>query len=189
MARNDTTSAIIDGLLKFAITGGTLSVAVVAPNALQILDKPLQKYFKTMDERARVREYSRIINGMKQRGLVSYNYGGYKHGIQITKKGHQRAKEITLDSMYIPIQKTWDRKWRIAMFDIPEKHKSGRDALSRSLKGLGCIQLQRSVWLHPFPFKDILIPIAVQHEVYKYVTYIETGYIENDKLIKKRFKL
>jgi DNA-binding transcriptional regulator PaaX len=37
----------------------------------------------------------------------------------------------------------WDEKWRIVAFDIPEKFKTGRDALRRKLKEVGFHELQK----------------------------------------------
>lgn len=43
----------------------------------------------------------------------------------------------------------WDRKWRMFLFDIPERESSKRKNLTRSLAGAGCGCLQRSVWISP----------------------------------------
>jgi len=41
----------------------------------------------------------------------------------------------------------WDRKWRLFLFDVPERERSLRRQLTRSLAGLGCGRLQGSVWI------------------------------------------
>ena len=41
----------------------------------------------------------------------------------------------------------WDRKWRLFLYDVPEREKSARRQLTRTLTGLGCGCLQRSVWI------------------------------------------
>lgn len=43
----------------------------------------------------------------------------------------------------------WDRKWRLILFDIPEKERSKRRKLTRSLAEAGCGCLQGSVWILP----------------------------------------
>jgi phenylacetic acid degradation operon negative regulatory protein len=42
---------------------------------------------------------------------------------------------------------TWDRKWRLILFDVPESKRSLRRRLTRSLAAIGCGCLQGSVWI------------------------------------------
>lgn len=43
----------------------------------------------------------------------------------------------------------WDGKWRVVMFDIPEKEKKSREALRASLVSLGFGKIQESVYVSP----------------------------------------
>lgn len=188
MSRNQTSSAIIDGLLKFIAAGGILTVAVFAPNALQALDKPLEQYFKRMDEKDRQRKYRRYLSYMKQRGLIKYKTNDYEHGIQITPAGRQRAKKLNINYLSITIPKKWDRKWRIVLFDIPETKRTARNNLILKLKELGFTQLQRSVWVHPFHCRQEVETISIMYNLAKYITYLETDHIDSQDKLKKRFR-
>lgn len=42
---------------------------------------------------------------------------------------------------------SWDGKWRVVIWDIPEKRKTIRDVLRYKLKQLGFKYLQKSVWV------------------------------------------
>ncbi len=44
----------------------------------------------------------------------------------------------------------WDQKWRVVMFDIPERYRGLRAILRRFLTNLGFTGLQRSFWITPF---------------------------------------
>jgi phenylacetic acid degradation operon negative regulatory protein len=44
---------------------------------------------------------------------------------------------------------SWDRQWRIFLFDIPERESSKRRQLTRALASAGCGCLQGSVWISP----------------------------------------
>ena len=187
MARNDTTSAIIDGLLQVLIVGGLLATTLAAPNAVQALDKPLACYFRGLDKRTREREYRRVLRYMKRQGLIKYGSEDYEHGIQITKTGIKRAEQADLDRMNIARPKSWDKKWRIVFFDIPETNKQARDHLTRKLKELGFRQLQKSVWIHPFPCRDEVAAVTHQYGVSRFVTYIETIFIDSQDKLKARF--
>lgn len=47
-------------------------------------------------------------------------------------------------------EKSWDKKWRVLMFDIPEKRRLKRDYLRIKLYQIGFGHLQKSVWVSPF---------------------------------------
>ena len=184
MGRTTQTSAIVDGLLDFLVQGGVLATALIAPNAIQALDKPLQKHFQRMDERAQKREWQRITRYMQQQNLVAK----YEHGLQLTKQGKERAAKYDLNNLSVPGPKSWDKKWRIVFFDIPEQYKGGRDQLTRKLRQLGFYQLQRSVWIHPFPCRKEIEIIATHYDISDYITYIETSFIDKQSVLKQKFK-
>jgi hypothetical protein len=188
MAYSKRTSEIIDGLLRFLAIGGLLATTVLAPGALQVFDKPLARYFNKLDKKARDKEYSQLLGYMKKRGLIDYEFN-YQHksfnGIKLTATGVQRAKRAELERLAIPKPSKWDKKWRIVFFDIPEKHKQARNHLSKKLKDIGFMQLQKSVWIHPFPCRDEIATIAEQYEIRDYVTFVETDAIDShDKLLE-----
>ncbi len=180
---NDTTAAIIDGALKLMVSSGAIAVMVLAPNALVALDKPFSVFLKKMDERSRERELRRITVYMKKRGLVT---GSYEHGLVITKAGKRRAETADFDNLAIPKPNTWDKKWLLVLFDIPERQKRGRDYLTHKLRMLGFRPLQQSVWVYPFPCLEEIEAVTMAFGVSKYVTYIETAHIDHqNKLITK----
>ncbi len=57
------------------------------------------------------------------------------------------GKDKALWTKMIQENENWDGKWRIVIWDIPEKQRAARDLLRNKLKLLGFKQLQRSVWL------------------------------------------
>jgi DNA-binding transcriptional regulator PaaX len=183
MAKNDETSAVIDGILNFTIAGGVIMSILVAPNAAKVFDKRLKLYFKKMDKRSRERELRRLTNYMKKQGLIT---GDYEHGLIITKQGRRRVKKADFDNMAIEKPKKWDGKWRLVMFDIPEQYKAGRNHLTYKLKMLGFKQLQKSAWIFPFECRQEIETVCERFEVSRFVTYIETDYIDHqDKLTDK----
>ena len=46
----------------------------------------------------------------------------------------------------------WDGKWRIIVFDLPEKKRGLRNDLRKQLRSARFGGLQRSVWISPGPF-------------------------------------
>lgn len=185
MARNDTKSLIIDGVLRFIVTGGVLSVGLLAPNALQVIDKPLEKLFNKLDERSRDRDTRRMLSYMKRQGLITYTSDDYVHGIQITRKGRRRAKKADFDNLQIAIPKKWNKKWHLVLFDIPERYHNDRSAMTRKFRKLGFIRLQQSAWIHPYPCRDEVDVIAQNYGLSRYVSYLETSHIDNERELIK----
>jgi CRISPR/Cas system-associated endoribonuclease Cas2 len=179
------TSVIIDGLLEFLLVGGTIGAAILAPNALIALDKPLQAALSKLDARQRERELKRVLNYMKRKRLIAS--ADYAHGIKITPYGKKRAKQSEFTNLEIPRPKHWDQCWRIVFFDIPESHRGSRITLTRKLRRLGFYQLQRSTWVHPFACRAEIEAVALTYKVQRYLTYIETSYIDNQGLLQKKF--
>lgn len=67
---------------------------------------------------------------------------------RLTRRGKSRFfNDFPLVSLS---KKSWDRKWRIIIFDIEEEKRKNRDVLRRKLYNLGFGKLQKSVYLSPF---------------------------------------
>lgn len=185
MARNDTTSAIIDGVLRFTLTSSAIAAGLLIPNLMIGLEKPLEVFWKHLDKRERERELRRVVSYMKSNHLLRDDY---EHGLQITDKGRQRLEETNFEKLAVKPRKKWDGFWRLVIYDIPEKDKQGRNALVSKLKELGFYQLQRSAWLHPFPCRQVIETITGRYKINRYVSYIQTAHIDNQKSIILRYQ-
>lgn len=184
MKRNDNVEAFMDAVLRQLVGASAVGAGLVLPNLLNVLDKPINSYFSHLDQKARQREAKRIIYYMKSRGLLA---GEYEFGLGITKKGNQALDKMNLDQLHIPEPKKWDGLWRIVFYDIPEQHKTGRDALTAKLRQLGFFQLQRSVWIHPLPCREVIEKVTTTYAIEKYVSYIETPQLDNQSVLVERF--
>ena len=185
MARNEQTSAIIDGILKVGVTVGSLSVAVIAPNLLQVLDKPIADYLRKLDDKEREREVDRLITYALREHLLTEHY---QHGIELTKKGKKRLAKTSFENLIVPKPEQWDGVWRLAMFDIPKSHDKNRRPFTAKIRQLGFQPLQQSVWIYPFECRDEIALVAKVYSVAQFVTYIETNHIDHEEKLKTRFK-
>lgn len=186
--RRQTTAALIDGILKFVAGGGFLTTALIAPNATKLLDKPMAKLMKDLDKRSRAREIKRVTYYMKQQGLIAFMPRDYEHGIVITAAGRRRLKNRDYETLKIPRQAKWDKKWRLVFFDIPETEKTKRDAFSHKLRLLGLQQLQKSIWIHPFYCRDEISKVTETLGISNYITYVEISQMDREAKLKQRFK-
>ncbi len=162
-------------------------MVLVAPNAVQVLDKPAARLLKKLDKRSREREVRRVVYYMKRRGLIKYATEDYEHGITLTETGKQYLKQRDFESLAIPRPAQWDKQWRLIFFDIPETQKSSRDRLTRKLRQLGFQQLQRSIWIHPFPCQVEIETVTETVGVRRFVTYLEISGIAAEEQLKERF--
>ena len=109
--------------------------------------------------------------------------------VQLTEKGKRKVKEFRLADMEVPIPKKWDGKWRIVIFDIPNKRNAGREALRNKIKELDFYQLQKSVWAFPYPCETEIEFITELFHLYPYVQIIEATRIKNDAKLRKYYGL
>lgn len=184
MSNYKESSEAIDILLKMISLGLITGVLLAAPNAVEVLEKPLNKVFEKLDEREKKRKLSQLKSYLRTRGLVR---GDYEHGIQLTKKAQKRLQKIDFNNLTIHPPEKWDKNWRLVMFDIPEVQRDARIALTAKLQLLGFQILQQSVWIHPFPCKEEVSLVVSEYDVSQWVTYLETSHIENDHRLIKRF--
>lgn len=184
MGKNAYTTQLMNSLLRTIAVGGLTTVAILAPNAISSLDKPLKYYLKSLDKKQRRQEMMRLLRYGRQQGLVSESY---QHGLSLTEKATKRLQGLDIETVTIHSPKRWDGLWRIIFYDIPETKKTGRDALSLKLRSLGFYQLQRSVWVHPFPCHDEILFIASSYGVESYVTIIEAKTIQNIQRLEAIF--
>ena len=91
--------------------------------------------------------------------------------------------------MNVKRKKSWDKKWRIAIFDIEEKKKKFRDEFRKRLKQLGFYALQESVYVHAFPCFDEVEFLRQVYEVPINVTYILAEKIESQENLEKFFQV
>jgi len=110
------------------------------------------------------------------------------HTLLLTDKG--KLKVLTYHFEKIKIgRKNWDGKWRIVVFDIPEKSRRGRDALRDKLKELGFYELQKSVFVFPYKCKNEIEFVIEFFNLRKYVRFGILETIDNEIHLKKFFEL
>lgn len=109
--------------------------------------------------------------------------------IVLNQKGKKVALCYKLDLMRISRPKEWDTRWRIIIFDIPEVKKNLRDTIRQKLRQLGLLELQKSVFVHPFECRNEIDFLIELYHARKFVRFIEAYHIDNELHLKKKFKL
>lgn len=186
MARNSTTSAIVDGVLRTGLLVGSLSVALITPNLLKVVDPAARKFLKSLDIRAREREIQRCIDYALREKLITEEY---RHGLNVSKKGQKRLQKREYETLSIQAPKSWDKCWRLVFFDIPATHNKNRAQFTIKLRRLGFQPLQQSIWVIPYACKPEVQFVTETLQITKYVTYIKTSHIDHEDKLVSRFSL
>jgi len=109
--------------------------------------------------------------------------------IVLTAEGKRRAKLLKLKESSFVRPAGWDRKWRLVIYDIPEKHRKGRDIFRHQLRVIGFYEFQKSVWIYPYDCEDVLDFLIDAYELEEYVNYATVQKIAKEKGILKYFNL
>ncbi|MEK9174477.1 MAG: hypothetical protein AAB725_00710 [Patescibacteria group bacterium] len=107
----------------------------------------------------------------------------------LTDKGKKKVITFNIDNMTINKPKIWDKKWRMVLFDIPEKHKSAREALRETLRKIGFREYQKSVLIHPYNCQDEVSFVVEYFNVRAYVRLVTATELDNEIHLKKIFSL
>lgn len=168
-------------ILQTVTAAGVLSVAIVAPNALQALRQFGYKPHKRHKE-VIARSRARLV----EHGLLSYNPQGL---LRVTPKGEAKLRQLEAHDYRLKKPRKWDGKWRILSFDIKEKRRGMRDKLRFTLRAIGFEKLHQSAWVYPYPCEDLINLLKADFKIGKDVLYIIADSIENDRALRAHFGL
>jgi DNA-binding transcriptional regulator PaaX len=138
------------------------------------------------------KKISSTLSNLKRDSLVkkiALKDGDYI--LELTEKGKLKAAEYFLLQKLTIKDKKWDGKWRIVIFDVPERLRKGRNALRWKIKKLGFHELQKSVFVIPYECKKEIDFVVNFFELKPYVHYgiLEIAGEEINQKLKKNFNL
>lgn len=107
----------------------------------------------------------------------------------LTEKGKQKAITFNIDNMEIKKPNKWDKKWRLLIFDIPEKKRRARDALREVLKRIGFYELQKSVFIFPYQCQSELDFVIEFFNVRQYVRTATIIDLDNELHLREVFNI
>ncbi|MEK7101864.1 MAG: CRISPR-associated endonuclease Cas2 [Patescibacteria group bacterium] len=171
-------------LASLAITGAVL-VAAIAPNAFaQLRHLPAMK-------RAQLRYRAKTTIGrLATQGLITFEKRDGKKYARITAEGQ---KVLLLEQQKASLmngkKRRWDQRWRVIIFDIPERRRKIRDRLRSTMRELGFARLQDSVWVYPYDCEDLMALLKADLKLGVSVLYMVVEHIENDKYLREQFSL
>ncbi|HCC05252.1 TPA: CRISPR-associated endonuclease Cas2 [Patescibacteria group bacterium] len=163
---------------------GFLAAVVVAPNAISVLQKVLPDVRPLSQKQSVKNAIGRLI----RKGYIKKSNNKY----YITSVGENRLESLVLQSQAFTLsnsEKSWDKKWRIVIYDIPEIENKKRNALRDVLVQTGFVKLQDSVWVYPFRCDEIVALLKFNLKLGRRAVYIIADAIEGDEWLREYFQL
>lgn len=171
-------------ILKLLTGGAVIGLSFLIP-ALPMALAP----FIVDSNRYNRGQFNQAIKRLKKQKLVKIVEKDGQTLVRITEAGRVRALRYKLDEIQIKKAKVWDKKWRIVIFDIPEKYKRMREIFRDHLKTMGFYMLQKSVWVHPYPCFNEIEFLRQVYSIGINVTYIVAEKIESSEDLKSHYDL
>ncbi|HBR79431.1 MAG TPA: hypothetical protein DEA46_03325 [Candidatus Moranbacteria bacterium] len=168
------------------LLGGIALGLTTSPRGQKIIFRKLAWEWE-MINRDRIR---RVARELKRDKFVHYN-GDKWWSARLTLKGNRLARKIDITNIKLKVLKKWDRKWRMILFDIPENNRVGRDALRRTIKKLGFVELQKSVFVYPYPCRKEIGEVIEFFSLEKFVQQCVVDELDKsiEQSLRKKFKL
>ena len=170
-------------ILGSIATIGLLAMAAVAPNAIKALS------MFGIGKRSTNPKYqmNKTFFSLIDQGYVKLEKTSKGSFARLTPKGKARLFLLQARELNERKPKRWDHKWRVLIFDIKEVRRGTRDRLRQSLRMVGFVRLQHSVWVYPYDCEDFIVLLKSDFHIGKELLYLIVDQIENDGALRKEF--
>ncbi len=106
------------------------------------------------NEEYHLNSFYKAIARLEKTGLVRKLRKEKKIYLKLTEAGKKAVRKHRKAAKYS--RRPWDAKWRVVIFDVPEKRAETRGHLMNYLKNLGFGMVQRSTWISPYDFGKLI---------------------------------
>ncbi|MEK7519968.1 MAG: hypothetical protein AAB581_01860 [Patescibacteria group bacterium] len=173
-------------LIRFlAIGSGVVVLSLAAPMLPHLL---LQAYLR--QKKFERKRFTQDLKRLKRRNLLEVRpTADGRVALALSKKGKKLAERYDMETLTIEPHKHWDGTWRLVMFDIPSTFNKARDALRRKLKNIGFYQLQKSVFLHPYPCEKEIDILGAYWGVRDFIVVMHVSHFEGEEKLQRYFSV
>lgn len=116
------------------------------------------------------------ISRMNKQGWVQAKRKGNKSFYSLTEQGIARMEEAA-QRIFKLKPNSWDGKWRVLMYTIPEDIRTIRDELRQELIWSGFGSLTNSCWISPNPLENQVKALIKKYNIKDYVNFFIADYI------------
>lgn len=185
--KREKTYASVKEVLSFLAQGSIIAFSFVAPNAPRLLKLFRKNYDPNLWKKYNPSYLKRTIKRLEEQKLVEIDQKNDEQIVKITQAGKQKTLKYAIGSLMVQTPKTWDGKWRIIIYDVPENRRNFRDTIRDFLKDLGFLEIQRSVYLLPYPCQEQIEFLRSFYGLGENIKIIWAYKIENEKAYREYF--
>ena len=164
-------------------TAGFIAVAAIAPNTFQLLGRS--------GALARLKYQTKgVLTRLRMKGEIEFEERDGKRCVRLTERGEEMlALEQQRMGLANAKPRKWDHRYRLVMFDVPERRKKIRERLRFEMREIGFLRIQDSAWVYPYDCEEFIALLKADLHIGKDVLYAVVEEIENDGWIRKHFDL
>jgi len=180
----------VKDVLKLLGIGVFLAASLVMPGLPRILAQSEKKKWRERKndwERFNLPRLRQVIKRLYQQKAVKIVKTKNGLAVKLTEKGKAKILRYGFEEMVISKPRRWDKKWRLIIYDIPKSKKTAQGAFRRMLKEMKFLQLQKSVYLCPFPCEQEIKFLREVYGIGRDVLILTVEKIENDQVYRKYF--
>lgn len=124
---------------------------------------------------------------LKKRGYINTFTENKEKYLELTPKGLNHIKKLMAYDIKISKPERWDKKWRIVIFDIPEKKREERDIFRKAIKNAGFVLVQKSVHIYPFECTKEISELSARLEISDNVVIMISEIFQGEQNIIEEF--
>lgn len=109
--------------------------------------------------------------------------------LALTYKGREHLLRLRRLDLTPVKPDEWDGQWRMITFDIPERRRYARDTFRISLKRIGFVKLESSLWIYPYECKKELEVIAEALLIKPHIRYFLVHSFDEEEKFMKMFNV
>lgn len=175
----------VKDILTLLGVGGFIAASLLMPG----LPKILTPSYKKQQERwghFNKRILRANLKRMQKSGVIEESEQEGEIFLKLTEKGKLKLLKYRLEDLVLN-QNNWDRKWRLVAYDIPKGKKNQAEAFRTLLKKMSFYQLQRSLWLTPYPCSNEIEFLKGLYNLTDHVTILTISKIEGESEYRSYF--
>lgn len=186
------TGEVVEVILRVLAVISIVGTSIVFPNFPIVLGSiiSLVKEFREGKEIGKYK-IKKALMGLQKRKILEIEELDGQIVIKVKKFGRALILKYSIRELlsYKLKTKNWDKKWRLVLFDVSEEERKKRDFLRRTLKWLGFVGYQKSVFVFPYECKKEIIYLKKILEGKYDIKYLMAEEIDDAERLMKYFKL
>lgn len=143
-------------------------------------------YYHQFCRHANRRSLYHALRRLERRNLVGARRRGRSDEWFLTPEGERSLQRLQAKMRYVTPRR-WDGKWRLVIFDVPERIRGRRNFLRKELSDFGFHQLQKSVWVMPYPLPAAFSEFIGELELGKHLRVLTAERITTDEDLRSIF--